>query len=1157
MRVLIPGLKAWPYHHELEHLMAQALEAAGHEVVFLGCSREGMCACECVDQAVHEHHGGHATFCGLCHANQGGVHQRAGFREIPAPWDELLERRLDGRLEGQDAEGLLAIPVAGHSMAEIAGPSLMRWARSGRPVAGRVPTAVLAAHARQALRLEALLPELLEREQIGLVLLLSGLFLSERVISEVARTHGLRVVNYERGHARNTLVLADDRPACFLEIGPEREDARPGGPDPLLEAYLAGRALNRDASTRFGTGEGCAEQESPPTRPSRSPEQSRVLVLANVCWDSAVSARGSGFGSYLDWLDAVLELARRRPLVEFTLRVHPGEARLDYDPTLDRTEAWLGERPLPDNLLVVGADDPHSTYELMRRAAVGLVYSTSAGLEMACGGRPVVTCGEVHYAGKGFTIDCDGPAGLASCLDGALAEVDTTRRAAAARRYAGRLFLDTPTPFPWVDEVEYGRPQRVAPPIDEAWLARDPLLRRLVDYLTGNAERPHSLRELLEDSSLCPLPFHFGSRPALRPSRLGVLVTAHERPEILARSLRAWAAQDFQAERFSLLVVDDGSRPALEGPLRAALAEIRAAGLRLDVELLRLDENGGPARARNAGLHWLLDKADAPDRILITGDDMLPEPDALARLAAEHDAWQDARVAILGRVDWDTERGLSRVMRLVARDGLQFGFQALPARAWLPAQYFYTSSVSVTTDFLRDTGLLFSEDFPHAAWEDVEFGARAMEQGLVLVYDAAIRLRHDHPTDYAAFALRQRKAGACARVFQARRPRDYAAICGREPQDPPDRPLLRHLEEALGELSKLELARLRGLPGPSGGDLAGHLDREQDRLLEALFRLHSDAGWFAAPPLPGGAGRPGLLSVLIPVHNQAGLTRLCLEALHRHTGGPFEVVVVDNGSSDDTPALLKEWPHVRALRLERNLGFARATNLAAARASGELLALLNNDTEVLPGWDRALRDELALPSTGAVGLRLLYPDGRVQHAGLAFGADGLPWHVYRGFPAEAPEVMRRRAFNALTGACLGLRRAVWRELGGLDENYVNCYEDVDLCLRLRERGYELIYRPDGVVIHHEGRSEGRGDRVAHSWLVLQERWAGRLPRDEEALLAADGWEAVREPGSLRLRRRDDAARPAAPPPPERESRAGRPRRHVRRAPDDPGLQADL
>jgi len=230
----------------------------------------------------------------------------------------------------------------------------------------------------------------------------------------------------------------------------------------------------------------------------------------------------------------------------------------------------------------------------------------------------------------------------------------------------------------------------------------------------------------------------------------------------------------------------------------------------------------------------------------------------------------------------------------------------------------------------------------------------------------------------------------------------------------------------------------------------------------------------------------------------------------------MEILVVDNGSTDGTRALLEAHPEVRSVRVERNLGFARATNLAASLARGEFLVLLNNDTEVLPGWDAALRHELRNERSGAVGLRLLYPDGSIQHAGLAFGSDGLPWHIYRSFPAEAPEVMRRRTLHAVTGACMGLRRDTWQRVGALDENYINCYEDVDLCLRLREMGLEVVYRPDGCVVHHEGRTEGRGQHVTHSWLVLQERWAGRLPCDEGEILQEDGWEAVREHGTLRL-----------------------------------------
>lgn len=1107
MRILIPGLKAWPYHHAVEHFLGEALRAAGHEVLFLGC-HAGMGACECVDRAVFQASGGHAAFCAGCLRRQGGVHQRAGFRELTLVMDEVWESRTTRHLEGLDAAALLELPVLGHPLGQLAGPSLRRWARSGRPLESLIPLPVLRDHARLALRMAAQLPALLRREGVDMLLLLNGLFLAERVLSEAGRALGLRVVNYERGHARNTFVISDGAPACFLDL----PSSVPPAPevDDLADRYLEGRAHNRDASTRFGTGVTAS------ARVAR--DRPLLLALANVCWDSAVCSRPDAFGGYLAWLEAVLREAARRPEVDVVLRVHPGEAKLTHDPTLDRTEAWLAERTLPANLRVVGAEDPESTYALMDQARAGVVYSTSAGLELAMRGVPVVVCGPVHYAGKGFTLDLATADDLPALLDQALATEADPTRAQAARRHAGRLFLDGPTPFPWVDEVEYGRPQRVAAPVTAATLARDPLLSRLVGFLAGGQARPHSLRDLLEDPALCPLPFHFGSRSGVPTLRLAVLIPAHGRPDALRCTLEAWLAQEWDGPRPRILVVDDGSHPPLEEALRDGKDPDGA--LAAGVEWLRLDVNGGPARARNRGLNHLLETDPGLDRILLTGDDMIPEPGFLARLAGEHAAWNDGRVALLARVDWDMRWGLNRVMRLVERNGLQFAFPSLPARAWLPATHCYTSALALPVPFLRATGLRFSEDFPHAAWEDVEFGARALERGMVLAYDAALRVRHDHPTDYASFALRQRKAGECSRVFRALRPRDHAAICGAPPADPPDRLVIRRLEAALEELSKLDLHPLEVLPGPDGKPhLAAWLDREQDRLLETLFQLHSQAGWFARPELPAGDGEDGLLSVLIPVYHQPELTAACLDALAANTRGPWEAMVVDNGSDEATRAVLKDRPGVRVLRNERNLGFARATNQAAAAARGALLCLLNNDTEVQPGWDLALRDELARPATGIVGLRLLYPDGTIQHAGLVFGPDHLPWHVYRGFPEQAPEVVRRRSLQAVTGACLGIPRRVWREVGGLDENYINCYEDIDLCLKVRRRGLEVVYRPDGVVVHHEGRSEGRGDHVRHSWLVLQDAWKGRLPHDEDEILAPDGWEAVRAPGSLTLRRR--------------------------------------
>ena len=196
-------------------------------------------------------------------------------------------------------------------------------------------------------------------------------------------------------------------------------------------------------------------------------------------------------------------------------------------------------------------------------------------------------------------------------------------------------------------------------------------------------------------------------------------------------------------------------------------------------------------------------------------------------------------------------------------------------------------------------------------------------------------------------------------------------------------------------------------------------------------------------------------TIVIPVHDRAGLTRRCLDAIPADPPAtPFEIVVVDDASTDETPALLAERSGaVRTLRREQNGGFATACNDGAAAAQGELLVFLNNDTEPHPGWlDALVAHADAHPEAAAVGAKLLFPDGSVQHAGVVVCQDGRPRHLYAGFPADHPAVHKPRAFQAVTAACMLVRRAAFERAGGFDPAFRNSLEDVDLCLRLRESG---------------------------------------------------------------------------------------------------------
>lgn len=238
-----------------------------------------------------------------------------------------------------------------------------------------------------------------------------------------------------------------------------------------------------------------------------------------------------------------------------------------------------------------------------------------------------------------------------------------------------------------------------------------------------------------------------------------------------------------------------------------------------------------------------------------------------------------------------------------------------------------------------------------------------------------------------------------------------------------------------------------------------------------------------AVPRPARTGTPQV-SVVVPNRDSPALIRTCLAGLLTGTDYPrLDVVIVDNGSTDpETLALyasLDGDPRVTVLRRPGPFNFSALTNAGAAASGGELLLLLNNDIDVISGtWLSAMVDEAVRPGVGAVGAQLLYPDGRIQHAGVVVGLGGEAGHPYRGRPAGTPDRMGRppvpHEVSAVTGACLLVPRAAYEAVGGLDEvRFPVSFNDIDLCLKLRRHGLRNIQVSDAVLYHHESASRGR------------------------------------------------------------------------------------
>jgi GT2 family glycosyltransferase len=257
------------------------------------------------------------------------------------------------------------------------------------------------------------------------------------------------------------------------------------------------------------------------------------------------------------------------------------------------------------------------------------------------------------------------------------------------------------------------------------------------------------------------------------------------------------------------------------------------------------------------------------------------------------------------------------------------------------------------------------------------------------------------------------------------------------------------------------------------------------------------------------------VSIIIPTKDHVDLLHRCIRSiLEKTTYRNYEIVIVDNQSKNhDTFAYydsLKNYPNIRVLSFDKPFNYSALNNYAVARIESPYLLFLNNDTEIISDeWLAAMLEHAQREGVGAIGAKLLFPDKTIQHAGIIIGMIGntpVCWNLNKYLPDQIPGYFGRanhiQNIGAVTAACMMIRKDVFQEMGGFDEDFTVALNDVDLCLRIRKQGYLIVYTPYAKLYHHESASRGYEDtadkkeRFSKELTLLRERWGTEFNRGD-------------------------------------------------------------
>jgi len=289
------------------------------------------------------------------------------------------------------------------------------------------------------------------------------------------------------------------------------------------------------------------------------------------------------------------------------------------------------------------------------------------------------------------------------------------------------------------------------------------------------------------------------------------------------------------------------------------------------------------------------------------------------------------------------------------------------------------------------------------------------------------------------------------------------------------------------------------------------------RNLDMWLQLKKQNAAVESGPIPGtwriryALPEPPLVSIIIPTRDQAEYLEKCVTSILENTDySGFEILIVDNQSRQKSALNLldgyRRHPLITVLTWNSPFNYSQINNYAAGQAKGDMLALVNNDIEVIHSdWLTEMVSQANRTDIGCVGAKLYYPDGTIQHGGVILGIMGVAGHSHRFYFGNHSGYEMRlnlvQNLSAVTGACLVMRKEVFQEVGGLEADLAVAYNDVDLCLKVRRAGYRNLWTPFARLYHHESKSRGTADTPRKKLLLqkeqdyIKEKWGHILYRD--------------------------------------------------------------